>query len=104
MFGLIDTETSKIESETSTLSSESDSKYGSNRCDAENSVANGGLIQNKDSEKTEWTLLDLYAGCGAMSTGLCFGASISGINLVTVFRIICRISSLYVCLQMIFQD
>ncbi|CAL5188227.1 unnamed protein product [Lathyrus oleraceus] len=82
-FSSIVSETSKIESETSTLSSESDSKYGSNRCDAENSVANGGLIQNKDSEKTEWTLLDLYAGCGAMSTGLCFGASISGINLVT---------------------
>ncbi|KAF9588453.1 hypothetical protein IFM89_010212, partial [Coptis chinensis] len=35
-------------------------------------------------EKSEITLLDLYSGCGAMSTGLCFGASFSGVNLVTV--------------------
>lgn len=30
------------------------------------------------------TLLDLYSGCGAMSTGLCIGASITGVKLVTV--------------------
>eukprot|EP01018_Ginkgo_biloba_P005150 Gb_13672 [translate_table: standard] len=29
------------------------------------------------------TLLDLYSGCGGMSTGLCFGANLSGVNLVT---------------------
>ncbi|CAL5390023.1 unnamed protein product [Camellia sinensis] len=29
------------------------------------------------------TLLDLYSGCGAMSTGLCLGASVSGLKLVT---------------------
>jgi len=45
--------------------------------------------QIKESNRPEWTLLDLYSGCGAMSTGLCFGASISGIKLVTVFRLIC---------------
>ncbi|KAI3833034.1 hypothetical protein MKX03_021312 [Papaver bracteatum] len=28
-------------------------------------------------------LLDMYAGCGGMSTGLCMGASASGVNLVT---------------------
>ncbi|KAL5856359.1 hypothetical protein ACOSQ3_003817 [Xanthoceras sorbifolium] len=28
-------------------------------------------------------LLDLYSGCGAMSTGLCIGASLSGVKLVT---------------------
>ncbi|XP_026430410.1 DNA (cytosine-5)-methyltransferase CMT3-like isoform X1 [Papaver somniferum] len=28
-------------------------------------------------------LLDMYAGCGAMSTGLCMGAAASGVNLVT---------------------
>ncbi|XP_010243384.1 PREDICTED: DNA (cytosine-5)-methyltransferase 1-like isoform X2 [Nelumbo nucifera] len=33
--------------------------------------------------KPEIALLDLYSGCGAMSTGLCLGAAISGINLVT---------------------
>lgn len=30
------------------------------------------------------TVLDLYAGCGAMSTGLCFGAQLCGQSLVTV--------------------
>ncbi|CAN6478071.1 unnamed protein product [Victoria cruziana] len=34
-------------------------------------------------EKPELTLLDLYAGCGGMSTGLCLGARLSGVNLVT---------------------
>jgi hypothetical protein len=33
-------------------------------------------------------LLDLYSGCGAMSTGLCLGANLSGLNLVTVSSII----------------
>lgn len=33
------------------------------------------------------TLLDLYSGCGAMSTGLCIGAKRSGINLVTVSQL-----------------
>ncbi|KAL5856779.1 hypothetical protein ACOSQ3_004237 [Xanthoceras sorbifolium] len=31
----------------------------------------------------EMCLLDLYSGCGAMSTGLCIGASLSGVKLVT---------------------
>ncbi|KAL5856348.1 hypothetical protein ACOSQ3_003806 [Xanthoceras sorbifolium] len=32
----------------------------------------------------EMHLLDLYSGCGAMSTGLCIGAFLSGVKLVTV--------------------
>lgn len=75
-----DTETPRIESDTSsTISSES----GSNGCV---DVSNGGTCQNNRSDMSEWSLLDLYSGCGAMSTGLCFGASISGIKLVTVCR------------------
>ncbi|KAK9157089.1 hypothetical protein Scep_003663 [Stephania cephalantha] len=35
------------------------------------------------NEKDELSLLDLYSGCGAMSTGLCLGASLSGVNLIT---------------------
>ncbi|KAL5789091.1 hypothetical protein ACOSQ2_003979 [Xanthoceras sorbifolium] len=31
----------------------------------------------------EMHLLDLYSGCGAMSTGLCIGAFLSGVKLVT---------------------
>ncbi|XP_058103901.1 DNA (cytosine-5)-methyltransferase CMT2-like isoform X2 [Magnolia sinica] len=34
-------------------------------------------------DESEVALLDLYSGCGAMSTGLCLGAKFSGVNLVT---------------------
>jgi DNA (cytosine-5)-methyltransferase 1 len=30
------------------------------------------------------TLLDLYSGCGGMSTGLCLGAALGGLRLETV--------------------
>ncbi|KAJ4724096.1 Cytosine-specific methyltransferase [Melia azedarach] len=36
-----------------------------------------------EHQNIEVTLLDLYSGCGAMSTGLCLGANLSGLNLVT---------------------
>jgi DNA (cytosine-5)-methyltransferase 1 len=45
------------------------------------------VSQAKEHHKTEVTLLDLYSGCGAMSTGLCLGANLSGLNLVTVSSI-----------------
>ena len=32
----------------------------------------------------EMRLLDLFSGCGAMSTGLCLGANLAGVKLVTV--------------------
>lgn len=37
-----------------------------------------------ESYSAELTLLDLYCGCGGMSTGLCLGAQASNVNLVTV--------------------
>ncbi|XP_076955825.1 DNA (cytosine-5)-methyltransferase CMT2-like isoform X2 [Bidens hawaiensis] len=37
--------------------------------------------------KSELALLDLYAGCGGMSTGLCLGAKLSGVKLVTRWAI-----------------
>lgn len=36
-------------------------------------------------QQKEKFLLDLYSGCGAMSTGLCMGASLSGIKLIKVY-------------------
>ncbi|TKY44565.1 DNA (cytosine-5)-methyltransferase CMT3 [Spatholobus suberectus] len=36
-----------------------------------------------ESKDPEMKLLDLYCGCGAMSTGLCLGGNLSGVNLVT---------------------
>ncbi|CAN8273538.1 unnamed protein product [Cochlearia groenlandica] len=38
-------------------------------------------------QRTDATLLDLYCGCGAMSTGLCMGAYLSGLNLVTKWAV-----------------
>ncbi|KAH9740806.1 DNA (cytosine-5)-methyltransferase CMT3 [Citrus sinensis] len=36
-----------------------------------------------EPQKMDVKLLDLYSGCGAMSTGLCLGANLAGLNLVT---------------------
>lgn len=47
-------------------------------------IATAGCSPNQEHKRSEMTLLDLYSGCGGMSTGLCLGANISGVNLVTV--------------------
>ncbi|KAK7406900.1 hypothetical protein VNO78_08536 [Psophocarpus tetragonolobus] len=66
-------ETAKTESDaSSTISNESVTN-----------LSTGTTIQNNGSDSSEWTLLDLYSGCGAMSTGLCLGASLAGVKLVT---------------------
>lgn len=39
---------------------------------------------NCESYKAELALLDLFSGCGGMSTGLCLGAKLSCVELVTV--------------------
>ncbi|KAF5178295.1 DNA (cytosine-5)-methyltransferase [Thalictrum thalictroides] len=36
---------------------------------------------NSNAKNSNMKLLDLYAGCGGMSTGLCLGAAVSGVNL-----------------------
>nr|GMD68211.1 DNA (cytosine-5)-methyltransferase CMT3-like [Ipomoea batatas] len=38
-------------------------------------------------DSSEMTLLDMYSGCGAMSTGLCLGANSCGVNLVTKWAV-----------------
>lgn len=53
------------------------------------------------SEKSEMKLLDLYSGCGAMSTGLCLGANIAGVNLVKVsISFLPILSSSFCCVYM----
>ncbi|KAJ9707388.1 hypothetical protein PVL29_002413 [Vitis rotundifolia] len=50
------------------------------------SVANMTFPEDMDGckpDKAELALLDLYSGCGGMSTGLCLGAKLSCVNLVT---------------------
>lgn len=44
-------------------------------------------VVKSDMHKAELALLDLYAGCGGMSTGLCLGAKLSGVKLVTKWAI-----------------
>ncbi|KAL3626722.1 Alpha-1,3-mannosyltransferase cmt1 [Castilleja foliolosa] len=53
-----------------------------------------GLIRTKFSDvakhrqdigRTNGTLLDLYSGCGAMSSGLCIGASLDGVTITTKY-------------------
>lgn len=51
-------------------------------CQVNSKVAQ--LCPVRECGKPEVTLLDLYSGCGAMSTGLCLGAQLSNVNLVTV--------------------
>ncbi|XVF45907.1 hypothetical protein PTKIN_Ptkin02bG0245900 [Pterospermum kingtungense] len=74
-FKSIVTETLKRESDTSSVVS---SECGSSECGSSNITSN---VQRSD--KSQKYLLDLYSGCGAMSTGLCMGASLSGVKLVT---------------------
>ncbi|XP_075635133.1 DNA (cytosine-5)-methyltransferase CMT3-like [Castanea sativa] len=51
-------------------------------CDM-NGIEQEEVFKVQDHSKTEVTLLDLYSGCGAMSTGLCLGANLFGLQLVT---------------------
>ena len=73
---LIIAETSERDSDTSSVVS---SEGGSSECGSNNTTSK---VQRSD--KSQKYLLDLYSGCGAMSTGLCMGASLSGVKLVTV--------------------
>ncbi|KAL1121193.1 hypothetical protein V6Z11_D01G215800 [Gossypium hirsutum] len=73
-FKNIFTEISKKDSGTSSVVS---SECGSNNTSSE--------VQRFDNSQKY--LLDLYSGCGAMSTGLCMGASLAGIKLVTKWAV-----------------
>lgn len=69
-----------MHAESTTNSNESGSTISS---DAEvNAVTH--VFPEHERQCGERTLLDLYSGCGGMSTGLCLGANSSGVKLVTV--------------------
>ncbi|MBA0853443.1 hypothetical protein Goshw_017633 [Gossypium schwendimanii] len=62
--------------------------YSSSNCCKEvfpSTPAFSANIPSFGTYQAELTLLDLYSGCGGMSTGLCLGAKASSIDLVTVF-------------------
>ncbi|KAK3030133.1 hypothetical protein RJ639_038882 [Escallonia herrerae] len=69
--------------------SESDSTVS---CEGDITGSTGrGIFGNEevleDENSSEVALLDLYSGCGAMSTGLCLGANISGVKLITKWAV-----------------
>lgn len=58
---------------------------GENRSNSTISSESDDIQQDVGSKRpVEMKLLDLFSGCGAMSTGLCLGANMSGVTLVTV--------------------
>ncbi|KAK7256357.1 hypothetical protein RIF29_29799 [Crotalaria pallida] len=61
----------------STISSEVDAS-GRSEVNSQQSEA----VHHEENKEPGFSLLDLYCGCGAMSTGLCLGANLSGFNLV----------------------
>ncbi|CAL9028724.1 unnamed protein product [Prunus brigantina] len=57
-----------------------------NSIEAVSILSTANLLENMPSSETynaELAVLDLYCGCGGMSTGLCLGAKLSRVNLVT---------------------
>lgn len=74
------TESRETGSETSsTISSEIDVN---GRSEVDSQLKNA--FHREENKEPELKLLDLYSGCGAMSTGLCLGGVLSGSNIVTV--------------------
>ncbi|KAK8582727.1 hypothetical protein V6N13_069499 [Hibiscus sabdariffa] len=65
----------EISKKDSSASSGVSSDCESNECGSNNA--------SSEAQKPQKYLLDLYSGCGAMSTGLCMGASLAGVKLVT---------------------
>ncbi|KAM7257803.1 hypothetical protein ACFE04_013544 [Oxalis oulophora] len=64
-------------------------KKDNSSSDSEGSVISSetGSKNNGSVEKSEVFLLDLYSGCGTMSTGLCIGANLAGVKLVTKWAV-----------------
>ncbi|XP_030923969.1 putative DNA (cytosine-5)-methyltransferase CMT1 isoform X2 [Quercus lobata] len=71
-FANIVIEQSKTERSRSSISSDTKSNH----------PIGDAIVAIEESKKSEMTLLDLYSGCGAMSTGLSIGAVISGVKLL----------------------
>ncbi|XP_027076555.2 DNA (cytosine-5)-methyltransferase CMT3 [Coffea arabica] len=58
----------------------------SSEADAAGAVVSGVEV-SQEANHLEMRLLDLYSGCGAMSTGLCLGANSTGVKLVTKWAV-----------------
>ncbi|KAF0929707.1 hypothetical protein E2562_023054 [Oryza meyeriana var. granulata] len=61
----------------------SDTASGISSDDVDSSKGKVASDSEASSSMGKATLLDLYSGCGGMSTGLCLGAALAGLNLET---------------------
>lgn len=77
----------KLPSENNTTAPESSSTISSDIDAAGVKFDCDEVCETSGRRKSEVALLDLYSGCGAMSTGLCLGANLSGLNLVTKWAV-----------------
>ncbi|XP_056694557.1 DNA (cytosine-5)-methyltransferase CMT2 isoform X1 [Spinacia oleracea] len=71
-----------------TFSTVVDDEPGLSSCDNMKKIQANGLRPNfwnfsGQKPHKDMALLDLYSGCGGMSTGLCLGAKLAGVNLKT---------------------
>ncbi|KAK4371680.1 hypothetical protein RND71_007064 [Anisodus tanguticus] len=55
--------------------------------ESDSTISSDSDIVEVNEQKQEKKLLDLYSGCGGMSTGLCLGADICGVNLGTKWAV-----------------
>nr|XP_051205385.1 DNA (cytosine-5)-methyltransferase CMT1-like isoform X2 [Lolium perenne] len=67
--------------------SETTSDISSDNVDSSKEKPVADLVVSPDAQMETATLLDLYSGCGAMSTGLCMGAPLSGLKLTTKWAV-----------------
>ncbi|XP_051199120.1 DNA (cytosine-5)-methyltransferase CMT1 [Lolium perenne] len=67
--------------------SETTSDISCDNVDSSMEKAIADLPVPPDAQMETATLLDLYSGCGAMSTGLCQGAPLSGLKLTTKWAV-----------------
>uniref|UniRef100_A0ACD5XSJ3 Uncharacterized protein n=1 Tax=Avena sativa TaxID=4498 RepID=A0ACD5XSJ3_AVESA len=67
--------------------SEATSDISRDDVDSSNDKLIAEVVAPPDAQMETATLLDLYAGCGAMSTGLCLGAALSGLKLNTKWAV-----------------
>ena len=52
--------------------------------ESSSTISQSCAVTQPNAKSEAFTLLDLYSGCGGMSTGLCLGSKLSGQELVTV--------------------
>lgn len=81
---------------------ESVSSISSEGCCTSSLVKDGSGAKSSSAlnvQRPHMKLLDLYSGCGAMSTGLCQGAAIAGIDLITVSNFMMS----FLCIEIVYH-